>query len=727
MAGFASTWSRRGWVTLLVSAVHLAAVAAPPEAMNDLGRLAREARELESRLRVPELIEPSAGFELPLVAREHLRRTLPGLWRKLSQRLPVRLLVLSDADALALRSASPLEAGQELSFVQRWARALARRFYYTGGVQDFAAAPLALSPAIHLRVVAEAGQSLVDAASVLQSLGRQAPPDLVIIAHSHRASPDQDAESQGLDLAVEGVKELGAELLLVAGPCGCSERLEEDLGRSALGGALLAKAAQRHGLAFVNLADVALMLGSAASYSKDAAQAFEAFSTRWRALFLMDDQERFWPTEPWHELAAKALMDGFMGAAKGPLAVQEGGAVIRRVEQTRAALQAKLRWTSTGQGEQALLCLPLRVEGLKPMAAALQWQRVESGLLPCSMDYGWPADGQGVSAREEWLLPLLVLSADRVTSVVVEALPQPIALIAQRRWVYNQEGEWRATVAVINHGESELAGRWQAQIRGLAVGRMGGSLRLPPGGSAPLDLSFRLGEAESSELGAAIRQGELEVSVTFGEDAHTQRWPLWVAPNLGLGKPFALIASRSTAPLSCMARADAEEMVFECSLPSTELPVAEALPDAVAWRWRLGLDARSYGSRLEPGSLLPLEFSGGAEPGRGKLAAIRPWAFGTGYAALFDASLASVEYREGDGRFGSLVARLPRSWFYLHEWALGNGNSQLGLRMELEIQTSSGLRHWSLFPFAQDPRSTSGLGVLELTQEPTRRFGGGMR
>jgi hypothetical protein len=57
---------------------------------------------------------------------------------------------------------------------------------------------------------------------------------------------------------------------------------------------------------------------------------------------------------------------------------------------------------------------------------------------------------------------------------------------------------------------------------------------------------------------------------------------------------------------------------------------------------------------------------------------------------------------------------------------LDNGNSQLGLRLDLTVLTADGLRRWSLLPSAAMARSCMGLAVLELTSKPTSRFACGL-
>jgi hypothetical protein len=177
--------------------------------------------------------------------------------------------------------------------------------------------------------------------------------------------------------------------------------------------------------------------------------------------------------------------------------------------------------------------------------------------------------------------------------------------------------------------------------------------------------------------------------------------------------------------VQCRFGANSKELLLDLQLDAQSLPAA-GLDDAEAWKISLGIDARSYGKRLEPGSLVPLEFVGTAAEGAGRLAPIAPWAFGNGYAAGFSSAQAKVELLREVNRGARLRCSLPRNWLYLHEWALDNGNSQLGLRLDLTVLTADGLRRWSLLPSAAMARSCMGLAVLELTSKPTSRFACGL-
>jgi hypothetical protein len=65
-----------------------------------------------------------------------------------------------------------------------------------------------------------------------------------------------------------------------------------------------------------------------------------------------------------------------------------------------------------------------------------------------------------------------------------------------------------------------------------------------------------------------------------------------------------------------------------------------------------------------------------------------------------------------------LTISLPKTYLYLHEWALGNGNSEIGINARL----SGGGRSYFLTRANRHGDDAESLSVLELTDKPTRRW-----
>jgi hypothetical protein len=65
-----------------------------------------------------------------------------------------------------------------------------------------------------------------------------------------------------------------------------------------------------------------------------------------------------------------------------------------------------------------------------------------------------------------------------------------------------------------------------------------------------------------------------------------------------------------------------------------------------------------------------------------------------------------------------LTITLPKSYLYRHEWAIGNGNSELGINLRLK----GGGRDYFLTRSSRQGDDAQSLSVLELTDKPTRRW-----
>jgi hypothetical protein len=111
-----------------------------------------------------------------------------------------------------------------------------------------------------------------------------------------------------------------------------------------------------------------------------------------------------------------------------------------------------------------------------------------------------------------------------------------------------------------------------------------------------------------------------------------------------------------------------------------------------------------------------LRIIGKAGDGRQKIDPIAPWAFGSGYAAVFDVKEIHRDAQQFGLEARRLTITLPKSYLYRHEWALGNGNSQIGINVRL----SGGGAEYFLTRSTRRGDDAESLSVLELTDKPTR-------
>ena len=105
-----------------------------------------------------------------------------------------------------------------------------------------------------------------------------------------------------------------------------------------------------------------------------------------------------------------------------------------------------------------------------------------------------------------------------------------------------------------------------------------------------------------------------------------------------------------------------------------------------------------------------------------RFGASNTYGIGTGYAANFDPEQFQSVLSSQGSEHHEIRLTVPRSYLYLHEWALDNGNSQLGLSVNVTLNTSSGYDTWSLNPTSKLVGDVESLAVLELSEKPTDRF-----
>ncbi|MDZ4286717.1 MAG: hypothetical protein U0984_02100, partial [Prosthecobacter sp.] len=173
------------------------------------------------------------------------------------------------------------------------------------------------------------------------------------------------------------------------------------------------------------------------------------------------------------------------------------------------------------------------------------------------------------------------------------------------------------------------------------------------------------------------------------------------------------------------ATADSRQLALTCAISDAALV---SPPDGTgpAWQMDVNLDARSYGKRLEHGSTATVRITGGVADGPAQVHDIPTWAFGNEYAAVFDPKefKATLSTAPDGRRLISLT--LPKTYMYLHEWALENGNSQLGVNVHLTIRQASvdgkeRLTSYALSVNAKPVDDVDSLVVLELCTKPTTR------
>jgi hypothetical protein len=165
-------------------------------------------------------------------------------------------------------------------------------------------------------------------------------------------------------------------------------------------------------------------------------------------------------------------------------------------------------------------------------------------------------------------------------------------------------------------------------------------------------------------------------------------------------------------------------IVHDIALPLRQVAVGKA-PYLV----EIQLDARGYGERRTFGFVDFVRFIP-LDDGTVKISDLRPAVFGNGYNRALDRTQVKVIRERKPGGGERLSVTIPRSYLYLHEWALGNGNSLLGINSLVRVQSGSATADdpypedgvFSLVSPGLSRFNAESLGVLELTDRPTARW-----
>lgn len=659
----------------------------------------RAARELEARLPKPTADTTSGTVALTPARQERLQRLLPASWRKLSQREPFHLLVLGDPLPVWNEGKE-----REPACAERFAQQLASLFFYTGGVRQAGQSAVG-GPAIVLRDLS--GGGALDAAAILASSARQAPVDLILLCAGQTEaetglSPVRLARA--VDAAVAAARELGAEVLLTASWPGVSAASEQALGRSRPHADALASLAEDQGLPFADLGRLTNLLHMPEGEPpQDEARLFAELEGLYRGFF-HDTGNGFVPRPALHHRLATLLIDELLdGIPARPWQLEAGNATLN-TEATRLELACTVR--NPGRETLRLTALPLPAGGWRPVAAP-SLQTLAPGAR-ANLRFSYTRATATRIDEAHTRLPLLLHGAGKLENAVVRAAWRPLAVVWELETLFNQEQYVAPACTLTNTSDTPVEGRWQAEYAGQSLQ---GDYRLAPGASQALDLRLNLADAPAAAELVLTLEGDVRL---------TQRRRILITPNLGLGADRPLHAE----PAELAGKASLQVLAAKTSLSLlVDLADTSLLDDAgsgPAWRLDLNLDARSYGKRLEGGTTATLSASGSAIDGPARVREIPPWAFGTGYAAGFDtAAIQAALTTRADGR-RQIRLTLPRSYFYLHEWALENGNSQLGLDLRLLLQ--SGRSAFHLSPSRKAAEDADSLVVLELANTATRRF-----
>ncbi|MBE7494154.1 MAG: hypothetical protein HS117_04375 [Verrucomicrobiaceae bacterium] len=700
-------------IPLSVLAATFAAAQPASELVNPPGKPTLDqlkAAAIEAETRLPEAkSDPKGYFDLSDARRERLTQFLPRTLLKLERRERVHIVVLGDSmlgGAQAEGGADPLLA----AFPGVFAKYLANQFYFTGGVRvarpgsTFAPKERAvIGPEIVLQPVAAA--SMVQATAALTSEGFQGMPDLVLVALGFEdglsGTPLADVES-GLRGVIGAARAKRIEVV-VAGPMlQAAEPAEASLALTRGVSSLLQEVSADEKVLFADLGDLSRLIAPPEGLS-EAHRSFPVIARQYQTLLHVEPGDSIsLATNGLHQAMGAILFEDIMdGAPSVPWEITQ--AAGRSTGADKHQLTAALK--NTGQTPLVLNVLPLLTTTCKPQDASPELQLPPGGGENLSVTYTLPQAPDDTVLR----LPLLVISGSqaRIQDVTVPVVPLSVAITS--RTTFNHEGVFNPGFDIINADKDRAVCAWTLDFQGR---KFTGKLDLAADSHESPDLKLDLG----LKADAPYRQNlALKLQIDLGGQKRDFTRQMEIVRNLGLKQPVPLsTADGGESAVTIRFEADSQKLFLICDLNGLDLVDDDT---GRAFDATLNLDARRYGQRLTPGATAGIRIHGKAADGDATVEKLAVWAFGTGYAANYDekeitARLASMP----DGK-RHLTISLPRAYLYDHEWALGNGNSQLGVNFTLRAAG----RRLSLTHSNRHPDDAESLAVLELTDKPTLR------
>lgn len=678
---------------------------------------------------------PKPAYELPAEMADRLSKLLPFSFPRLNQRQPCQIAVIGNT----LTDLSPEPAGTRPldAFPGAFARELANQFYFTGGVRllDSPAstdtpAGEARGPELALRYLGRQDVTVFTASEALATYGSQAKPQILLLClglEESRLDTHPLRFAGALDSLLDVAAELQIDVILAGPPLPASPPIEVSFGLTRSFTSILREKATARSLPFVDLGDLSQILPLAPELTEPA-PIFETLSTAYKAA----GDAALAGEGGLHARLGKMILNALTeNAPPAPCKTTPASLQLQADGRLKAAYQLE----NSTDTDLSVAQFPLVTRRWKPVEteAAITIPAGKS----TTVEILYEPSSSGVTTSnfrpsDETVerLPILwvVQGLARISDLAFRWTP--IAVTWDSDTFFNVDETFVIKGSITNTSGSDIAGRWSSSWHGQ---KTNGELKLPAGASERLEIELAFPKDIDSHF--RIRES-LTLDVTMGGESHSFERPIEMVHNLGLRKavPLSLSASQAApiepkAPgISLKIEADPGMLFLTCLID--DIPLHDNPADGIAWQWLINLDARTYGKRLGPGATRSLRLRGGAADGEVAVDAIAPWAFGSGYAAEFDP--AEIKARLDSTLTGQrrLTVAIPRSYLYLHEWALGNGNSQLGIDMNLELWRALNRRSdpavdteiYRLTGSSRHPDDAEGLAVLELTPEPTSRW-----
>ena len=680
------------------------------------------------------ILEEAGALSAEQIAQ--LEKWIPHTTKRLQKRQPVHIAVLGDS-VTRYMSYDDNRENSHYSYHGVFAAKLADEFFYTGGVRDIQptkghAAKLEplLGPELVLENLGMNGRVSLHALSRITTDGLVNRPDLVVInfgINDALLGIGLATYVEALDRSVKLVKSTGADVILL-GPS--STIRNPSAGELALtraySGAMEALAARR-GIFYFDLGSVTTSApGTREGLSAE--QALEAIVASYNELYWDhgdENRDGLHPSPAAHQLMGsaffKALRDGIDPQPyrlNGFLNLEGGG---------KATLEFKLKNLQETPAKGQLLLMP--VSGMVPEAQGIPFDLPAGKGKVFRVSYQ-TRGGEALDFPSHFprvYVPMIVTDAKRSYSPVFPAKVTPLAVVWETGAQDLSRRAFEIKCSLVSTGTAMTNGSYEASWNG-QVAR--GEFSLQPGGSQSLALKF---EVPSSGAEFSVRD-ELVLSLDTGGKVTKFVRQLDASRNLGLGESVSMMHPQqylkgepaSDDRVQFMAQATPKQLTLNFDVDGIPLEGGDQLTPLIL---EFQIDARGYGKRRKFGFVDFVRVKFGLDGKPERLSELKPAVFGDWYnRALNNEELGATRTDLPDGRSRFTIA-IPRSYLYLHEYALDNGNSQFGINAQLMFAKAGqptnpypADRHFKLIASGINRHSPESLSVLELVDEATGRW-----
>ncbi|TLD70039.1 SGNH/GDSL hydrolase family protein [Phragmitibacter flavus] len=394
---------------------------------------------------------------------------------------------------------------------------------------------------------------------------------------------------------------------------------------------------------------------------------------------------------------------------------------------------------NTTKDEQTITLLPLVARHWKPLQAPTRLvlqpgkkTEVKITWLPRSEETfagGMPFSDASIC------FSIMHANTEMVHINDIDAMIQPLAVVWDLGTRFNLENTVELQARVANTSKNPIKGTWEAAFSGQ---KWNGTFNAAGGEASPINLPFALPSTGATRLKGILTMTLVSEGLTYRFDRKVE-----LSRNMGLKQEVKLVKGNPATDFGqpidekmpdadnpgVRFRADADSNALYLTWEVFGANMMDAPGGQPAYLIDTNIDARSYGKRLTPGATDSLRISGAAADGDGRVGALQPWVFGTGYAMFYDAKKVQAKLSSRPDGSRRISVALPRAYLYLHEWKIGNGNSQLGFNTYLSLwqkdaasPTGGAFETYFITLGGLHRDQVDALNVLELTDKPTNRW-----